>query len=184
MVNGIPVQQACQGVGQGRAPSYRPLVAGAQRDAPMLVALTAVVTASPRWGGWQCERRLRLEGRPWNVNLVGRVYCRRRFNGRPGVFHPTGQSFGMVRLRTGFDKYPSSSMTSNKLGGEENSIIFAYGLERWRSHKAGIPDPLEEGKGVSMECGRRALVERECLRIIINNGHRLRRYGVLAQRKP
>lgn len=50
MVNGLPVQRACQGVERGRAPSYRPLVAGAQRDAPVLVALTAVVTTSPRWG--------------------------------------------------------------------------------------------------------------------------------------
>jgi hypothetical protein len=84
MVNGLLVQRACQDVGRGRAPSSQPLVAGTQRDAPVLVALTAVVTASLRWGGWQCERRLRLEGRPWNANRVGRVYCWLRFNRRSG----------------------------------------------------------------------------------------------------
>jgi hypothetical protein len=36
----------------------------------------------------------------------------------------------MVRRRAGFNKYPSSSMTLSKLGGGENSIIFACGLER------------------------------------------------------
>ncbi len=50
LVNGLPVQRACQVVGLGRATCYRPRVEGAQRDAPVIVALTAVVAAHPRWG--------------------------------------------------------------------------------------------------------------------------------------
>lgn len=130
MVNRFPVQQACQGVGQGRALSYRPLVAGAQRDAPMLVALTAVVTASPRWEAGSVSGDSGSRGVRGTQTASGGSIAGVASIGGLGAFHPTGQSFGMVRLRTGFDKYPSSSMTSNKLGGGENSIIFAYGLER------------------------------------------------------
>lgn len=79
-VTGLPIQRACQVVGLGRATYYRPLVAWAQRDAPVIVALTAVVTAHPRWGFWKCYRRLRLDGHPWNAKRIWRVYCQLRLN--------------------------------------------------------------------------------------------------------
>lgn len=80
MVNGLPVQRACQAIGLGRATYYRPLVEGAQRDAPVIAALTAVVAAHPRWGFWKCFDRLRLDGHPWNHRRLWRVYCQLRLN--------------------------------------------------------------------------------------------------------
>ena len=80
VVNGLPVQRACQVVGLGRATYYRPLVDWAQRDAPVIVALTAVVAAHPCWGFWKCYRRLRLDGHPWNAKRVWRIYCQLRLN--------------------------------------------------------------------------------------------------------
>jgi putative transposase len=80
VVNRLPVQRACQVVGLGRATYYRPRVEGGQRDAPVIVALTAVVAAHPRWGFWKCYRRLRLDGHPWNAKRVWRVYCQLRLN--------------------------------------------------------------------------------------------------------
>ncbi|MGE0470193.1 MAG: hypothetical protein AB7L09_19990 [Nitrospira sp.] len=60
----LPVQQACRAVGLGCATYYRPVVEWAQRDAPVIAALTAVVATQPRWGFWKCYRRLRLDGHP------------------------------------------------------------------------------------------------------------------------
>lgn len=79
-VHGIPVQQTCRAVGGGRATYYRPLLDWAQRDAPVIAALTAVVAAHPRWGFWKCYDRLRLDGQPWRERRVWRVYCRLRLN--------------------------------------------------------------------------------------------------------
>lgn len=76
----LPVQRACQIVGLGRATYYRPVVDRVQRDAPVIEALTAVVTAHPRWGFWKCYGRLRLDGYPWNAKRVWRVYCQLRLN--------------------------------------------------------------------------------------------------------
>ena len=41
-VSGLPVQRACRVVGMGRATYYRPLVAWARRDAPVIAALTTL----------------------------------------------------------------------------------------------------------------------------------------------
>lgn len=79
-VTGLPIQRACEVVGLGRATYYRPVMAWAQRDAPVIVALTAVVAVHPRWGFWKCYRRLRLDGHPWNAKRVWRVYCQLRLN--------------------------------------------------------------------------------------------------------
>lgn len=50
MGHGLPVQRTCRAVGMGRATYHRPLVKWARRDASVIAALTAVVTALPRWG--------------------------------------------------------------------------------------------------------------------------------------
>jgi len=46
--HGLPVQRAYRAVGLGRATYYRPVMEWARRDAPVIVALTAVVAAHPR----------------------------------------------------------------------------------------------------------------------------------------
>ena len=79
-VTGLPVQRACCAVRLGRATYYRPWVERAQRDAPVIAALTAVVAAHPHWGFWKCYRRLRLDGHPWNTKRVWRVYRNLRLN--------------------------------------------------------------------------------------------------------
>ncbi len=61
-VHGLPVQRACGAVGLGRATYDRPLVDWAQRDAPVVAALTTLVAAKSRWGFWKCCDRLRLDG--------------------------------------------------------------------------------------------------------------------------
>lgn len=76
----LPVQRACRAVGLWRATYYRPVVEWAQRDTPVIAALTAVVTTHPRWGFWKCFDRLRLDGHPWNPKRVWRVYCHLRLN--------------------------------------------------------------------------------------------------------
>lgn len=80
MAHDLPIQRACRAVGMGRATYYRPVVDWAQRDAPVIAALTAVVAAHPRWGFWKCYDRLRLDGQPWNAKRVWRVYCGLRLN--------------------------------------------------------------------------------------------------------
>jgi hypothetical protein len=50
---GLPVQRACQAVGLGRAMYYRPVVNWAQRDAPVIEALTTLGATKPRWGFWK-----------------------------------------------------------------------------------------------------------------------------------
>ena len=79
-MTGLPVQRACCAVRLGRATYYRPVVEGAQRDALVTAALTAVVAAHPHWGFWKCYRRLRLDGHPWNAKRVWRVYRGLRLN--------------------------------------------------------------------------------------------------------
>jgi len=78
--HGLPVQRASRAVGLGHATYYRPVMEWARRDAPVIAALTAVVTTHPRWGFWKCFTRLRLDGHLWNAKRVWRVYCQLRLN--------------------------------------------------------------------------------------------------------
>ena len=77
-IHGLSVQRACRAVEVGRATYYRPRLDWAQRDAPVIAALTAVVAAHPRWGFWKCYDRLRLDGQPWNAKRVWRLNPPRR----------------------------------------------------------------------------------------------------------
>ena len=77
-IHGLSVQRACRAVEVGRATYYRPRLDWAQRDAPVIAALTAVVAAHPRWGFWKCYDRLRLDGQPWNAKRVWRLNLPRR----------------------------------------------------------------------------------------------------------
>lgn len=79
-VNGLPVQRACAAVRLGRATAYRPRVDWAQRDAPVIAALTTLVAAKSRWGFWKCVDRLRWDGHPWNHKRLWRVSCQLRLN--------------------------------------------------------------------------------------------------------
>ena len=77
---GLPVQRACRAVGLGRATYYRPRTDWARRDAPVIAALTTLVTAKSRWGFWKCCDRLRLDGHGWNHKRLWRVYCQLRLH--------------------------------------------------------------------------------------------------------
>jgi putative transposase len=65
-VSGLPVQRACHAVGMGRAKYYRPLVEWAQRDAPLIEALTRLSATKPRWGFWKYVDRPRNTRHHWN----------------------------------------------------------------------------------------------------------------------
>lgn len=78
--SGLPVQRAGQAVGQGRATYYRPLTNWAQRDAPVIAALTSLRATKPRWGFWKYVGWLRHTGQPWNHKRLWRVYCHLRLN--------------------------------------------------------------------------------------------------------
>jgi putative transposase len=80
MEDGLPVQRACRAVGLSRATYYRPGIDWAQRDAPVIAALTTLVAAKSRWGFWKCWGRLRLDGQPWNHTRWWRVYCQLHLN--------------------------------------------------------------------------------------------------------
>jgi putative transposase len=84
VTRGLPVQWACQAVGLSRATYYRPLVDWARRDAPVIAALTTLVTVQPRWGFWKYVDRLRNTGQQWNHKRLWRVYCQLRLNICPG----------------------------------------------------------------------------------------------------
>jgi len=79
-VSGLPVQRACQAVGLGRATYYRSVVNWAQRDGPVIAALTTLGATHPRWGFWKYVGRLRNTGHPWNHKRLWRVYCHLRLN--------------------------------------------------------------------------------------------------------
>ena len=77
---GLAVQRACRIAGLSRAAFYRSQPGAATRDAPVIKALQAVVTADPRWGFWKCYDRLRALGYGWNHKRVHRIYCALRLN--------------------------------------------------------------------------------------------------------
>ena len=79
-VSGLPVRRACQAVGVSRATYYRPLVNWAQRDAPVIAALTTLSATKPRWGFWKYVGWLRHTGQRWNPKRLWRVYCHLRLN--------------------------------------------------------------------------------------------------------
>ena len=58
-----------------------PLVQWAQRDGPVIEALTALSATHPRWGFWKYVGRLRNTGHQWNHKRLWRVYCQHRLNG-------------------------------------------------------------------------------------------------------
>lgn len=80
MVRDFPVQRACCVVGMDRSTYYRLLVDWAQRDAPVIAALTTLVAVKCRWGFWKCCDQLRLDGHLWNHKRLWRVYCQLRLN--------------------------------------------------------------------------------------------------------
>jgi len=63
-----------------RTAYYRPPMSRVRYDAPVIAALTAVVSDHGRWGFWKCFDRLRLQGHGWNHKRVHRVYCDLRLN--------------------------------------------------------------------------------------------------------
>jgi putative transposase len=77
---GLPVQRACQAAGLSRATYYRSVVNWAQRDGPVIDALTTLGATNPRWGFWKYVDRLRNTGHPWNHKRLWRVYCQLRLN--------------------------------------------------------------------------------------------------------
>jgi putative transposase len=52
----------------------------AQRDAPVIEALTTLGATKPRWGFWKYVDRLRFTGHRWNHTRVWRVSCQLRLN--------------------------------------------------------------------------------------------------------
>jgi putative transposase len=76
----LSVRRACQVVGGGRATYYRPVVDWAQRDAPVIEALTTLSVTKARWGFWKYVNWLRNTGHRWNPKRLWRVYCRLRLN--------------------------------------------------------------------------------------------------------
>jgi len=78
--HGLSVRHACQVASLSRAAYYRPPPDRLDRDAPVIAALTALVTEMPQWGFWMCFDALRLAGHPWNWKRVYRVYRALRLN--------------------------------------------------------------------------------------------------------
>ena len=72
--------RACRIAGLSRTAIYRPPIDWAERDAPVIMALSDVVGERTRWGFWKCFYRLRGDGFPWNHKRVHRVYCDMRLN--------------------------------------------------------------------------------------------------------
>jgi len=79
-VNGLPVQRACRAVGLGRATYYRPLVAWARRDAPVIAALPPLGAAMCRGGFGNFWAGPRLVGHRCKHKRLWRVYCQLRLN--------------------------------------------------------------------------------------------------------
>ena len=74
------VRSACQIVGLSRTAHYRPPVPTDDADAPIIAALTALITQWHRWGFWTCRHRLRALGHTWNHKRVDRVDCALKLN--------------------------------------------------------------------------------------------------------
>ena len=77
---GLPVQRACQAVGLGRATYYRPVVNWAQRDAPVIEALTTLGATKPRWGSGNTWIGCGIPDHRWNHKRLWRVYRQLRLN--------------------------------------------------------------------------------------------------------
>src|SRR5690606_16838140 len=71
----LSVVRACQLAGCSRTAWYRPAQDRSARDAPVIAALTTLVTRHARWGFWLCFDTLRGTGHGWNWKRVHRVYC-------------------------------------------------------------------------------------------------------------
>lgn len=76
----VSIVRACQLVRLSRTASYRSSNRLAERDAPVVDALFALVATKARWGFWLCCKRLRALGHRWNHKRVYRVYCALRLN--------------------------------------------------------------------------------------------------------
>jgi hypothetical protein len=61
-------------LGSRGAAYYRPPRSRAERDAPVIAALNAVVERHPKHGLWKCVDRLRAMGHGWNWKRIHRVY--------------------------------------------------------------------------------------------------------------
>ena len=69
---------ACQSVGIGYSPSYRPLVNWAQRDAAVIGALTTLGATKLRWRVWKYVDQPWHTGHRGNHPRLPRVYCQLR----------------------------------------------------------------------------------------------------------
>jgi len=76
----LSVARACRAAKLSRAAYYRQGVNWAERDAPVMEALNAVVSKRTRWGFWRCFDRLSNQGCGWNHKRVYRVYCGMRLS--------------------------------------------------------------------------------------------------------
>ncbi len=76
----LPIQRACRVVGLSWATYYRPVINWAQRDAPVIEAVTLLGATKPHWGFWNYVDRVRLDGQRWNHKRLWRAYCHRRLN--------------------------------------------------------------------------------------------------------
>ena len=79
-VHPLSMVHACQLVRLSRTAYYRSTRDTADRDAPIIEALLALVAKKTRWGFWMCWNRLRTFGDAWNHKRVYRVYCALRLN--------------------------------------------------------------------------------------------------------
>src|SRR5690606_17764739 len=76
----LSVVRACRIAGCSRTVWYRPGLDRAARDAPVIAALTARVTATGRWGFGLCFDTRRTQGHRWNWKRVYLVYRALRLN--------------------------------------------------------------------------------------------------------
>ena len=71
-IDGLPVSRACQVLRVGRVTYYRSLDNWAQRDAPVIEALSMLGAMKPHWGFWNysaTEYRTSVESQATVVRL-------------------------------------------------------------------------------------------------------------------
>ena len=78
----LPISRGCAAVSLSRSAYYEPLSDWAERDRPVIEALSELVEEKPGLGFWKLFGRLRRRGHGWNHKRVHRVYCQMRLNVR------------------------------------------------------------------------------------------------------
>ena len=75
----LSISQACRLTRLSRRSWYRPdpVQRRLERDQPIIDAINDLLSdpTRSRWGFWKFFYRLRLDGKPWNVKRVWRIYC-------------------------------------------------------------------------------------------------------------